>query len=136
MIFSVSSDSIERFLKFGPDSATLTVNDLVQELTISSQETLLAAWRFFLSQRQDFATNHPYLARVPIPPNQEGTMDMRHKMLSSVGAQDMDTSGYQLSHLDDVEFYCENDQLAVHAVFRPGIDTTFYPSAFNIFEMG
>ena len=38
--------------------------------------------------------------------------------------------------LDDVEFYCENDQLDVDAVFRPGIDTPFSPTAFDDLEMG
>ena len=57
-------------------------------------------------------------------------------MLSSVGAQDMDTSGYQVSDLDDVEFYWENDQLDVDAVFRPRIGTPFSPSRFNDFEIG
>ena len=48
---------------------------------------------------------------------------MRDEVLSSVGAQEgLDTSGYQVSaHLDDVEFYWENDQLDVDAVFRPVI---------------
>ena len=64
-------------------------------------------------------------------------MDMRDEVLSSVGAQDMDTSGYQVSaDLDDVEFYCENDRLDVDAVFRPGMDTPFSPSTFNNFEIG
>ena len=31
-------------------------------------------------------------------------MEMRDEVLSSVGAQDMDKSGYQVSDLDDVEF--------------------------------
>ena len=31
-------------------------------------------------------------------------MEIKVKVLSSVGAQDMDTSGYQVSDLDDVEF--------------------------------
>ena len=61
---------------------------------------------------------------------------MRNELLSSVGAQDMDTSGYQVSDLDDVEFYWEKDQLDVDAVFRPGIDTPFSPTAFDDLEMG
>ena len=79
-----------------------------------------------MSQRQDFLNNH--VARVPITPNQEGTIEMRDEILSSVGAQYMETSGYQLSGLDDVEFYLENHQLDVDAVFRPGIDTPFSSS--------
>ena len=49
MIFSVSNDGIECSLDFGPDSVTLTVNDLVQGMTISSQEFPLAACRLLLS---------------------------------------------------------------------------------------
>ena len=57
-------------------------------------------------------------------------------MLSRVGGQDMFTSRYQVSYLDDVEFYRENDQLDLDAVFRPGIDTPFSPSNCNDLEMG
>ena len=63
---------------------------------------------------------------------------MRDETLSSVGAQkSLDTSGYQVSaDLDDVEICWENDQLDVYAVFRPGIDTPFSPTAFDDLEMG
>ena len=100
MIFSVSNDGIQWILDFGPDSVNIAVNDLDQNITISSQEILLAAWQLLLSQRQDFLNNH--LARVPITPNQEGTMEMREEVLSSVGAQDLDTSSYQVSDLEDI----------------------------------
>ena len=109
MIFSVSDNSIEWSLDFGPDSVTLTVKDLFQEKIKNSQETPLAAWSLLLSQRQDFSNIH--LARVLTTPNQEGTRDMRDEVLPRVGAQDMETSGYQVSDLDDVDFYWENDQL-------------------------
>ena len=56
-------------------------------------------------------------------------MEMRDEVLSIVGAQERDTSGYQVSEVDDVEFYWENDQLDVDAVFGPGIDILFL--AFN-----
>ena len=75
MIFSVSNDGIQWTLDFGPDSFTFAVNDLDQKITISSQEIPLTAWQLLLSQRQDFLNNH--LARVPITPNQEGTIEMR-----------------------------------------------------------
>ena len=125
MIFSVSDDGIEWSLDFGPDSVTLTVKDLVHEMTTSFQEIPPAVWSL-LSQRQQFLNNH--LARVSVTPNQQGTHEMRDEILSSVGAQEgLDTSRYQMSaaDLDDVEFYWENDQLNVDAVFRPGIDTPF-----------
>ena len=105
MIFSVSSDGIQWTLDFGPDSVTIAVNDLDQNITISSQEIPLAAWQLLLSQRQDFLNNHP--ARVPITANQEGTMEMRDEVLSSVAAQDLDTSSYQVSDLEDIEFNWE-----------------------------
>ena len=127
-ILSVSNYGIERSLDFGPDSVTLTVQDLVQEMTISSQEIPLAA------QRQQFLNNH--LARVPVFPNQQGTHEMRDGVLSSVGAQDMDTSRYQVPDLGDVEFYWENDQLDVDALLRTGLDTPFSPKTFQDLEMG
>ena len=94
MIFSVSNDGIQWTLDFGPDSVTIAVIDLDQNKTISSQEIPPAGWQLLLSQRQDFLNNH--LARVPITPKQEGTMEMRDKVLSSVGAQDLETSSYQV----------------------------------------
>ena len=132
MIFSVSNDCIEWSLDFGPDSVTLTVKDLVQEMTIRSQDIPLAAWSLLLSQSQQFLNNH--LARVPVTPSQQGSHEMKDEILSSVAGQDMDTSGYQVSaDLNDVEFYWENDQLDVAAVFKPGIDTIFSPTAFDDF---
>ena len=129
MIFSVSNERIQWTLDFGSDSVTIAVNDLVQNITIRSQEIPLAAWQLLLSQKQDFLDNH--LPRVPITQNQEGTMDMRDEVLSSVGAQDLDTRSYQLTDLEDIEFKWENSQLDMHAVFRPGIDTPFPPTTFD-----
>ena len=123
MIFSVFDDGNEWSLVFGPVSALLTLENLAPELTISYGETVLAAWNLLLSQREDSLNNH--LARVPITPNQERTMEMKDEVLSSVGAQDMDTSGYQMCDLDDFDFYYEKDQLDVDDIFRPFIDTPF-----------
>ena len=134
MIFSVSSDGIHWTLDFDPDSVTFAVFDLDQNITISSQEIPLAAWHLLLSQRQDFLNNH--LSRVPITENQEGTMDMRDEVLSSVGAQDLDTSSHQVSDLEDIEFNWENPQLDMDTVFRPGIDTPFSPKTFDDLLMG
>ena len=134
MIFSVSSDGVQWTLDFGPDSGTIAVNDLDQNITISSQEIPLAAWQLLLAQRQDFLNNH--LAQVPIHPNQEGTMEMRYEVLSSVGAQELDTSSYQVSDLEDIEFNWENSQLDMDSVFRPGIDTPFSPTVFDDLLVG
>ena len=98
---------------------TFAVIDLVQNITINSNEIPLAAWQLLLSQRQDFLHNH--LPRVPITQSQEGTMEMRDEILSKVGAQDLDTSSYQVSGLEDIEFNRANSQLNMDAVFKPGI---------------
>ena len=63
-------------------------------------------------------------------------MEMRDEVLSSVGAQDLDTSSYQVSNLEDIEFNWENSQLEIDAVFRPGIDTAFSPTTFDDLLMG
>ena len=63
-------------------------------------------------------------------------MEMRDEVLSIVGAQDMDTSSYQVSDLEDIEFNWENSQLEMDAVFRPGIDTPFSPTIFDDLLMG
>ena len=110
MIFSVSNAGIHWSLDFGPESVTIAVNDLDQNITVSSQEIPRAAWQLLLSQRQDFLNYH--LAKVPITPNQEGTMEMRDEVLSSVGAQDLDTSSCQVSDLKNIEFNWENSQWA------------------------
>ena len=73
-------------------------------MIIRSEEIPLAAWSLLLSHRQEFLNNH--LVQDLFTPNQQGTHEMRDEVFSSVGAQDMDTSGYQVSaDLDDVEFY-------------------------------
>ena len=133
MFFSVSNDGIEWSFDFGPDSLFLAVRDLVQEMTISSQQIPLAAWSLLFSQRQQFLNNH--LTQVPVTPNQQGTHEMRDEVLSSVGAQYMETSGFQVSAAADL-YYGENDQLDVDAVFGPGIDTLFLSSAVDDLEMG
>ena len=83
MIFLVSNDGIQWTLDFAPHSVTIALNDLLQNITISSQEKPLAHWQLLLSQRQEFLDDH--LPRVPITQNQEGTMEMRDEVLSSVG---------------------------------------------------
>ena len=62
-------------------------------------------------------------------------MELRDEVLSSVGAQDLDTSSYQVSDLEDIEFNWENSQLDVDAVFRPGIDTPFSPNTIDDLSM-
>ena len=52
-----------------------------------------------------------------------------------MGAEDLDTSSYQLSDLEDIEFNWENSQLDMDAVFRPGVDTVFSPTTFDDLSM-
>ena len=63
-------------------------------------------------------------------------MEMRDEVLSSVGAQDLDTSRYQVSDLEDIEFNWENSYVDMDSVFRPGIDTPFSPTVFDDLLMG
>ena len=69
-------------------------------------------------------------------PIQQGTLEMRDEVLSSVGAQDMDRSRYQVSDLEDIEFDWEEPDLNMDTVFRTGIDTPFSPPALKEFELG
>ena len=73
---------------------------------------------------QDFLDIH--LVRVPIIQNQKGTKEIRDEVLSSVGALDLDTSIYQFTDLEDIEFNWENSQLEMDAVFKPGLETPFF----------
>ena len=120
-------------MDFGPDSVILSVKDLDENLTISSLEISLAAWSLLLSRRQEFLNNH--LPRVPITPNQQGTFEMREEVLSSVGAQDTDIMGYELSDLEDIEFSWEDPAVDMDSVYRPEIDTPISPSIFDVFRM-
>ena len=62
-------------------------------------------------------------------------MEMRDEVLSSVGAQDLDTSSYQVSDLEDIKYNWEYSQLDMDAVFRPGIDTPFSPTTYDDLSM-
>ena len=133
MILSISNDGIQCNLDFAPDSVTIAVIDLVQNTTINSQEIPLAAWQLLFPKMREFLDNH--LPQVPIIQSQEETMEMRDEVLSSVGAQNLDTSSYQVSNLEDIELNWENSQLDIDAVFRPGIDTPFSPTTFDDLSM-
>ena len=123
------------FLEFGRDSVTLTEKNPVRELRNDNnfRKIPLAALCLLLSHTADFLNSQ--LARVPITLNQQGSMEMRDELLSSVGAQNMDVSEYQVSDLKDIEFHWEDPDLNMDAVFQPGIDTTSSPSTFNDFEI-
>ena len=61
---------------------------------------------------------------------------MREEVLSSVGAQDLDNSSYQVSDLEYIEFNWEDSQLDMDAVFRPGIVIPFSPTTFDELSKG
>ena len=63
-------------------------------------------------------------------------MEMRDEVLSSVGAPDMDKSGYQVSNLDDIEIFWEDTDLNMDRVFQTCIQNDFSSSNFFSFEMG
>ena len=77
-----------------------------------------------------------HLAQSPITPNQEGKIVMWDEVLWSVGAQKLDTSGYQVSDPEDIEFHSDNHELNMDAIFRRSINTPFSSSFFNEDEMG
>ena len=133
MQFTVFNNGTQWILDFNPDSVVLSVKDLDENITFSSLEIPLAAWSLLLSQRQEFLDIH--LPRVPITPNQQRTFEIREEILSSVGAQDTDTSGYELSDLEDIEFSWEDPAVDVDSAYRRGIDTPFSPSVFDDFQM-
>ena len=59
-----------------------------------------------------------------------------HTTAWTAGVQHLDTSSYQVSDLEDIEFNWENSQLDLDAVFRPGVDTPFSPTTFDDLLMG
>ena len=85
---------------------------------------------FFESQLLYFQSS------IPITLNERGTHELREEVLSRAGAQDMDTSGYELSDLEQINFCWENLHSQVDVVFRRGVDTPFSPTAFDGLKMG
>ena len=57
-------------------------------------------------------------------------MEMRDKVLSSVGTHDMDTIGYRVYHVEDIEFHWEGPDLNVD------VEILISPFNFNDFEIG
>ena len=97
-------------------------------LTILSLELPIAAFNSLINQRQQFLENH--LARAPIMPNQQGTWEMQDEVRASVGDHDV-SSNFDPSDMDDIQFHCENPNVEMDAVCRPGIDIPFSPSLFE-----
>ena len=132
MYYSVSSNGTLWTLDFSPDSVTIIVKDIVQDLTIASLELPIAAFNSSINQRQQFLDIH--LARVPITPNQQGTWEMQDEVRASVVDHDV-SSNFVPSYLDDVQFHWENQNTDIDAVYRPGTETPFPPSLFENFSV-
>ena len=83
LIFSVSNKGIEWSLNFVPHSVTLTVKDLVQEMTTSSQEirNSFGSLELVVVSKTRLLNNH--LVRVPVTPKQQGTHKLMDELLSS-----------------------------------------------------
>ena len=63
-------------------------------------------------------------------PNQQGTWEMQDEVRASVGDHDV-SSNFDPSDMDDIQFHCENPNVEMDAVCRPGIDIPFSPSLFE-----
>ena len=120
---TVSNNGTSWLLEFVPDSLVLSVKDQYKNFTSSYLEVSLASCSLLLSQRQEILENP--LPRVPETPIHKGTFEMRGEVLSSVGAQDTDTMGYEVSDLEDIEFSWENPEVDMDSVYGPGIVTIF-----------
>ena len=53
-----------------------------------------------------------------------------------VSTQVMGTSGYQVFDLEDIQFHWEDAVLNMNTVFRPGVDTPFFPSSSTVLRGG
>ena len=54
-------------------------------------------------------------------------MELRDEVLSSIGAQEMDTNGYPMSNMEDIGFHWK--------VLDMNMDTLFWPGQDNIFSL-
>ena len=124
--FSPFPNTKSNALDFRPVSLVFTVKHDIQELAMSSQEILLPAWNFCFSQGPELLNNQ--LAGIPITPNHYGTHELKEEVLSSVRAQDLHTSGFDLSNKEDIGNFLENAQLVVDAVFT----RDWYPLSVDI----
>ena len=119
MTFAVSSKRNQWSFDLGPDSVVLIVSDLVQKMTISSRKFLcLLEICFFPRARLFWQSSSPN-------PNQQLKFDLREEVLTSARAQDMDTTGNELSNKEDIEVIQEYPQVELDAVFRPGTVLSF-----------
>ena len=76
-----------------------------------------------------------HLAKVPMTENQQGRLEDRDKLFSSVGAENMDTNGCQLFDLGGIEFHLEDLEINMDRFIRPGTKNLFPNSTSNKFEI-
>ena len=120
--------SAAHFSQF-PTKESSELSTLEQILFFWLQNTWFTKWQralknfFSLSQKQELFENH--LARAPFIPNEERTNEMQDDVVPCVGAQGMETNGYRVSDLEDIEFHWEDTNLNMDAVFRQDLVTPF-----------
>ena len=61
---------------------------------------------------------------------------MRDEVLSTVGAQDTDKRGYELSDPEDIDISWIDPAVDMDSVYRLGTNAPFFPSIFDDFLMG
>ena len=103
MTFVYSDKKIQWSSDFGSDFVSLTVTDLVQKLLSSFHGFSLPAWNSLLSERQKFVGER--LAQIATTPNHLRTYEKRGEIFANAGAQDMDTRGYELLYMRDIDFF-------------------------------
>ena len=58
------------------------------------------------------------------------------EVISSVGSHEIHTSGYQVFHLEDIEFHWEDLDMNMDAFLQTSKETHFFPSTLDNYEMG
>ena len=76
------------------------------------------------------------LARFPLTHKQQGKLRRRDEKLSSIGAQEMETGGYQVSDLEEFRCHWEDLDFSMKTNLRRGVDTTCSPSTINDVHIG
>ena len=89
-------------------------------MTIDSRQAFLATWKLLFYKTRTFAN---FLAQFRITPNKQTKHEMRDEVLSNLGTKGKDTSGYQVSTIEDIKFHGEDPDLNLEAFFWPRIHT-------------
>ena len=85
-------------------------------------------------QRQDIFNDN--LVEVQIISNQREPIAMRDEvLLVNVGGQEIDSSGYHVSDLGNIEFHWGDPDINKNTVLRPSKNNVFSHSTFSDFEM-